>query len=399
MAVLSREIENWDYASSRLHWMPFSWLNPGPSTSAFDDAKSALYVERQLLAMRKWGMGGMFPNFVYGALRLSDYTPYASALRAASSPARVDGADPTLELVSASPELPTIEGTARDNLGIRAVHWHDDLGGSGTTELTWKILSGGPASGYQWAMRWSLPAADVSPGATFVSVVAEDIKGHISAPASFSWDGPDTTAPNTTITAGPSGITKTTYADLSFQSSEPESTFACRLDGGAWSPCTSPKRYSGLADGHHTFEVRATDSTGQADPSPASMTWTIRSRTTKPPSKPVTSGVTPSNPVPGTTSQPPSAATPAIIRMPPRRLQSERRRATATFELSGAEQGAELVCRLDRRHWLPCGTGSITYKIRARPRWTRHRFVIREAHGAPGSRADRLRYTFRVRRR
>ncbi len=38
--------------------------------------------------------------------------------------------------------------------------------------------------------------------------------------------------------------------------------FDCRLDGGAWDPCTSPKQYTGLAAGHHSFSVRVTDQAG-----------------------------------------------------------------------------------------------------------------------------------------
>ena len=92
----------------------------------------------------------------------------------------------------------------------------------------------------------------------------------------------DTTPPDTTITAGPSGKVSATSASFSFTSSEPGSTFECQLDGGGYTSCTSPKSYTGLAAGSHTFSVRATDAASNTDASPATATWTIGTFTTAP---------------------------------------------------------------------------------------------------------------------
>ncbi|HEX8157292.1 MAG TPA: hypothetical protein VF526_07885 [Solirubrobacteraceae bacterium] len=86
---------------------------------------------------------------------------------------------------------------------------------------------------------------------------------------------PDSTPPDTTIVSGPSGTVTATSADFSFSSSEAGSAFECRLDGGAFAACTSPKSYTALASGDHTFEVRAKDAAPNTDQTPASRTWTI----------------------------------------------------------------------------------------------------------------------------
>lgn len=84
----------------------------------------------------------------------------------------------------------------------------------------------------------------------------------------------DTTAPNTTITNGPTD-SESTDATVAFTSSEAGSTFECRLDADAWAGCVSPKAYSGLAVGTHTVAVRAIDTAGNIDGSPATVTWSV----------------------------------------------------------------------------------------------------------------------------
>jgi Ca2+-binding RTX toxin-like protein len=84
----------------------------------------------------------------------------------------------------------------------------------------------------------------------------------------------DTTPPETTITSGPSGQVSSTSATFEFTASEP-STFACSLDGASFASCASPRTYSGITAGSHTFRVRATDQAGNVDATPAERAWTV----------------------------------------------------------------------------------------------------------------------------
>ncbi len=85
----------------------------------------------------------------------------------------------------------------------------------------------------------------------------------------------DTTPPDTTIDSGPSGTVTSATANFTFSSSEVGSTFECSLDGAAFTACSSPKEYTGLSGGEHTLRVKATDTAGNTDATPASRTWTI----------------------------------------------------------------------------------------------------------------------------
>ncbi len=70
-------------------------------------------------------------------------------------------------------------------------------------------------------------------------------------------------------------ITNFSSQTINFSSSVSGSTFKCALDNAVMTACTSPVSYTGLADGVHTFNVRAIAPWGQEDTVGASVTWTI----------------------------------------------------------------------------------------------------------------------------
>ena len=152
----------------------------------------------------------------------------------------------------------------------------------------------------------------------------------------------DSTPPETTITSGPSGTTSNASPSFAFTSSESGSTFECELDGGGFSPCSSPKSYAGLPDGPHNFKVRATDPAGNTDPTPASSDFTVDAT---PPETTITSGPS------GTTSN-----------------------ASPSFAFTSSESGSTFECELDGGGFSPCSSpksyaglpdGPHNFKVRA----------------------------------
>ena len=106
-------------------------------------------------------------------------------------------------------------------------------------------------------------------------VRATDVAGNTDAtPASQTWTI-DLTAPNTSIDSAPPALDGDATPTFAFSSADTGATFECRIDGGSWTPCTSPHTTAALTDGGHTFDVRAVDAAGNDDATPASHTWSI----------------------------------------------------------------------------------------------------------------------------
>jgi hypothetical protein len=82
-------------------------------------------------------------------------------------------------------------------------------------------------------------------------------------------------APNTTLKKKPRKKTARRTARFTFVSDQPGSTFQCKLDKKAFKPCRSPFKAKKLKAGRHSFQVKAINAQGLADPTPAVFRWKV----------------------------------------------------------------------------------------------------------------------------
>lgn len=112
-----------------------------------------------------------------------------------------------------------------------------------------------------------------------VTVRATDLAGRVTETSrTVNVEITTSNPPDTTITAKPNNNTSSRNASFSFTGKAGErniALFECKLDNGDYEICTSTTQYQNLSLGTHTFSVRAIDTAGFVDPSPATYTWTI----------------------------------------------------------------------------------------------------------------------------
>jgi hypothetical protein len=169
---------------------------------------------------------------------------------------------------------------------------------------------------------WSLPVSGLADGTHAFAATATNAAGSSALSTPAVTVTVDTAAPDTSIDSGPNDPTNATSATFGFSSNETGASFECRTDGAPFTACTTPRTVSGLADGSHTFEVRASDPAGNTDPTPARWTWTID---TAAPDTSITSG--------------PSG----IVANP-----------DASFAFAATETGSTFECRLDGGPYSTC---------------------------------------------
>jgi hypothetical protein len=181
-----------------------------------------------------------------------------------------------------------------------------------------------------------------SPGSPSGAPAGPPPTGSSPAPGSPTPTPPALSPPSTVIDSGPSGIIGQSSVTFTFHGSDTDDTFQCSLDGAPWALCTSPQQYSSLAEGAHTFQVRAVNAAGEVDPTPASASFTVEAT---PPQTTITSA--------------PSGRVPI---------------GELSISFTSTEAGSSFQCSLDGGAYSPCSSpdvikdpaaGPHTFKVQA----------------------------------
>jgi hypothetical protein len=196
-------------------------------------------------------------------------------------------------------------------------------------------------------------------GSHTFSVKAQDAAGNVSNAASFSWTIDTVAPPAPVITSNPSNPTNLASANFAFSDTQTGVIFLCQLDGSSFAKCSTPKKFTGLVAGNHTFSVEAQDSAGNQS-NATSFSWTID---TTPP------------PVPAITST----------------LSSPTNQTSAIFSFSDTEAGVSFVCQLDGSGFSSC-TSPTTYSGLSA---AKHTFSVK-AQDAAGNRSTAASFAWTV---
>lgn len=198
---------------------------------------------------------------------------------------------------------------------------------------------------------------DLADGTYTFKVRATDLAGNAQVtPTQFTWRVDnvvaDTTPPETTITTKPPDPSTSATAAFAYASNEPGSSFECALDGAAFAPCAATGvTFNGLANGPHTFLVRAIDPSKNVDQSPAAYTFSVAVEQKPPP------------------EEPPVAPQTSLIGKPLKRT-SDR---TPTFRFRANLPGASFMCAVDRGRFKTCRSPFTTPSLRP----GRHTFMVK----------------------
>ena len=218
--------------------------------------------------------------------------------------------------------------------------------GTGTNQTAAPMFMNAAAGDFHQAAG----SRTINAGATDSQSGTSDIDGEPRTQGSapdIGADEFDQIAPSVSINSGPGeGETiATASATFEFTASE-TSSFECELDGAGFGPCSGPggsHSIAGLANGPHSFSVRATDVSGNTGAA-ASRSFTVAVPDTDPPETEITKG-------------------------PPNRTEKER----ARFKFRADEPGSTFRCKIDKKPFKPCASPRRYRRLDE----AKHKFLVR----------------------
>ncbi|MCD6726100.1 MAG: Ig-like domain-containing protein, partial [Solirubrobacteraceae bacterium] len=255
--------------------------------ATYDNATARVYVDGALVASATSTVA-LTPNTLplnlgrtndgqyYFGGALDEVAVYQKALSASRIQAHylkalVDSTAPTVTLTQpaggSSTNAPWYAGVAGTTAGDSTTVTVRVYAGSAATGTPVQTLGATRQSDGSYSVTGPAPAD----GVYTAQAEQSDSSGNVGRSASTTFTV-DTTAPTASIASGPQGTVASTSATFGLAADDASATFQCSLDGGAFAACASPKSYTGLADGGHTFSVRAVDAAGNVG-SAASATW------------------------------------------------------------------------------------------------------------------------------
>jgi hypothetical protein len=176
---------------------------------------------------------------------------------------------------SSSPQVPTGSGVKTYSMNV-TVEAGDILGAwietrDGVHNVADTCVHSSGDTGDWWRLSPPFPSSTPASGACNGTNLCLDSGFRYNISASYSGG---VSTPQTSIDSSPASAAASTSAAFTF-SSDQAGTFECSLDSAAFAACTSPRSYTNLAQGSHTFQVRATNTSNVTDSTPASFTWTV----------------------------------------------------------------------------------------------------------------------------
>jgi hypothetical protein len=295
---------------------PRSVTNQTTATFVFSDSEPGVTFDCRLDK-------GAFPSCAspktYTDLSAGQHAFFLKAVDAAGNESAAAPYTWTIDLVP--PPTPTIDSTPPDPSGSSSAEFtFSDAEGDVSFECS---LDGGSFSACSSPQNYAL----LADGGHVFAVRAVDPAGNASLPTTgYTWLI-DTVRPVVTLNDKPPPLTNRTSATFGFSSNRSGSTFECRLGSAAFADCTTPVAYTELADGTHTFDVRA-KLLGSAGPT-TSYTWTVDT-------------AAPETKIDGAPANPNSST-------------------SATFAFTSSELGSTFFCSLDAGGFTPC-TSPKTYE-------------------------------------